>query len=179
MRTPSNSILAYIQAKDGNRPHLISRAFTEDATLSMVVNTGSIAFPPESQGRDTIADLLVRRFGQAYENIYTFCLSVPPKNQEPEFICDWLVVMSEKESRAVRVGCGRYHWFFSQESHLVERLTITIEAMQSLPPQDLDSVMVWASSLPYPWCSAQTALDGAPDLADLSAVLAYLGRENI
>ncbi|MEO6920584.1 MAG: hypothetical protein ABI171_16505 [Collimonas sp.] len=177
MRTPSNSILAYIQAKDGNRPHLMSHAFAEDATLAIVVNTGNIAFPPASQGRDSITEVLVRRFGQTYENIYTFCLSVPPKNQEPEFVCDWLVVMSEKESRAVRVGCGSYHWIFEAESHLVERLAITIEAMQALPPHDLGGVMAWASSLPYPWCSAQTATDGAPNLADLSAVLAYLGRK--
>lgn len=177
MRTPSNSILAYIQAKDGNRPHLMARAFTEDATLSMAVNNGAITFPPATAGRDDIADLLVRRFGLTYENIYTFCLAVPPKNQETTFSCDWLVAMTEKESRAVRVGCGRYDWFFAEESHLVQRLSITIEAMQTLPPDVLEDVMEWVSVLPYPWCSADAVIGGAPVIQGLEPVLAYIGAK--
>jgi len=178
MRTPSNSILAYIQAKDGNRPHLLARAFTEDATLAMTVNNASIAFPPATAGRENIADTLVRRFGQVYENIYTFCLAVPPKNQESEFSCDWLVAMSEKDGAAVRVGCGRYHWRFAADSGLVKGLAITIETMQTLPSHALAEVMDWAALLPYPWCSAETALLGAPGLDELNPVRAWLGRPN-
>ncbi|WP_211473860.1 hypothetical protein [Collimonas humicola] len=174
MRTPSNSILAYIQAKDGNRPHLMAYAFAEDATLAMAVNGGAIAFPPATAGRDNIADVLVRRFGQAYENIYTFCLAVPPKNQESAFSCDWLVAMTEKESRAVRVGCGRYDWSFAEESHLAQGLAITIEAMQTLPADVVGDVMQWVSVLPYPWCSADAVIAGAPGVEGLDPVLAYI-----
>ena len=177
MRTPSNSILAYIQVKDSNRPHLMARAFTEDATLAMAVNNGAITFPPATAGRNNIADVLVRRFGQTYENIYTFCLAVPPKNQETTFSCDWLVAMTEKESRTVRVGCARYDWFFAEESHLVQRLSITIEAMQTLPPDVLDDVMAWVSVLPYPWCSADAVISGAPAIDGLQEVLAYIGAK--
>jgi hypothetical protein len=179
MRTPSNSILAYIQAKDGNRPHLMAHAFTDDASLTMVVNTGNITFPPATTGRDNIAEILVRRFGQTYENIYTFCLTVPPKNQDSAFSCDWLVAMTEKDSGAVRVGCGRYDWYFAEDSHLVQRLSITIETMQTLPASTLDSVMAWVSVLPYPWCSADAVTSGAPDIEGLSAVLAYIGPKGI
>jgi len=177
MRTPSDSIVAYLSAKDGNRPHLMAHAFADDASLAMVVNTGTISFPPVSQGCDAIAEVLVRRFAQTYENVYTLCLAPPPRNEESAFTCDWLVAMTEKESGAVRVGCGRYDWCFAPKSCLAERLTITIEAMQSLPSSYLDEVMKWVSSLPYPWCSTEVAMRDAPNLSDLGAVLEYIGRE--
>ena len=51
------------------------------------------------------------------------------------FSCSWLVAMSEKDARSVRVGCGRYDWLFtSTVPRLVEQLTITVEAMQITRP---------------------------------------------
>jgi len=176
MQTPSNSILAYLSAKDGNRPHLMAHAFTNEASLEMTVNTPTIVFPPRSNGRDAISEVLVRRFAQTYENVYTFCLATPPRNEESAFSCNWLVAMTEKESRAVRVGCGRYDWFFAPKSCLVERLSITIEIMKSLPSHNIDSVMNWVSSLPYPWCSAELAVRSAPSLNNLRDVLEHIGR---
>jgi len=79
MKTPSESIAAYLHAKDGNRPHLLAQAFTDDAMLQMAVHTGAISFPPVSRGRETIGEVLVRRFGQSYENVYTFCPASPPE----------------------------------------------------------------------------------------------------
>lgn len=175
MKTPADTITAYLRAKDGNRPHLLAQAFTEDATLTMDVRTGSIAFPPVSQGREAIAEVLVRRFNQTYENVYTLCLVPPPGLPADTLRCDWLVAMTEKDSRAVRVGCGCYDWHFAPASPLADRLLITIEAMQSLPAQELDGVMHWVSRLPYPWCSPQAALQDAPD--SVGPVLSYLGRE--
>ena len=75
MHQASDSIVAYLRAKDGNKPHLLAQAFTTDASLVMDVKTGSIAFPPVSTGRDAIAQVLVRQFAQAYENVYTLFLS--------------------------------------------------------------------------------------------------------
>jgi hypothetical protein len=146
-----------LQAKDGNRPHLMSHAFTDDALLRMVVNTGTISFPPVSDGRDAIAELLVRRFGRTYENVYTLCLSPPPEDKQSTFSCDWMVVMTEKESRAVRVGCGSYDWHFASDSFLADRLSITVEAMQSLPSQDVEEVMNWVSALSLPTLAEKTA----------------------
>lgn len=177
MQSPQESIETYLRAKDENRPHLMKRAFAETATLEMVVKTASIAFPPISQGLQSISDVLVRRFAQNYENVHTFCLAAPPRIDEVSFSCDWLVGMSEKGSRIVRVGCGRYDWRFrSHGPRLVDQLTITVELMQSLSPSSLSSVMEWLSPLPYPWCSAQMALMSAPILDELEPIRHYVAR---
>lgn len=52
----------------------------------------------------------------------------------PEFSCDWLVGMPDKETGNARVGCGRYDRTFRPgEPLLADRLVITIDAMQVLP----------------------------------------------
>ena len=177
MHTPADSILAYLRAKDGNRPHLMAQAFTEDASLAMLVNTGAISFPPLSGGREAIAEVLVRRFSQTYENVYTLCLAAPPGELDTRFACDWLVVMTERESGAVRVGCGRYDWCFAPKSHLAERLAITIESMQSLSSCDMEAVMDWVTALPYPWCAPEQAMSGAPNISELDSVFDYIVKE--
>jgi hypothetical protein len=177
MHTPADSIIAYLRAKDGNRPHLMAQAFTHDASLAMLVNTGTISFPPLSSGRDAISEVLVRRFAQTYENVYTLCLASPPAGQVATFTCDWLVAMTEKASGAVRVGCGRYDWCFAPKSGLVERLAITIETMESLPFRDLELVMNWVSALSYPWCAPELAANAAPNISSLSPVFDYIVRE--
>ena len=40
MPSPTESINAYIRAKDQNRPYGMRRAFTSDAVLKMIVKTG-------------------------------------------------------------------------------------------------------------------------------------------
>ncbi|MES2947524.1 MAG: hypothetical protein V4858_03185 [Pseudomonadota bacterium] len=178
MQNPADAMLAYFHAKDGNRPHRMDHAFTADASLQMQVRQGAISFPPVSNGREAITDTLVRRFAVNYENVYTFCLSAPPAAQDLAFSCNWLVAMTEKDSRAVRVGCGRYDWCFDPASGLAHTLDIRIEAMQSLPPDTVGDVMGWVSALPYPWCSSDQALRCAPPLQDLSPVLAYIAADN-
>ena len=170
----------YIRAKDENRPHLIPKVFAANACLEMRVKTDSISFPAVSQGAATIADVLVRRFNQTYENIYTFYLDRPLAGEATPpavFACDWLVGMSEKATGNVRVGCGRYEWVFQPEApHRVERLAITIEAMQALPSVQLAPVLEWLLALGYPWASAVAVREFAPPLKALEPVLAYLGR---
>ena len=173
-----SSIATYIRAKDENRPYLMARAFAEDATLEVIVKAGSISFPPISQGLETITDVLVRQFAQSYENVHTFCLVGPPRTDDIAFSCDWMVGMSEKKSRMVRVGCGRYDWQFRpQVPRLTTRLTITIDQMQSIAPERLIPVMSWLSRLPYPWCAPHTALASAPSLDELDAVQHYIARD--
>ncbi|EJL03254.1 hypothetical protein PflQ2_2730 [Pseudomonas fluorescens Q2-87] len=174
MNTPRLSIQQYINAKDGNRPHLLEHAFKQDAQLDMIVRTGAISFPGHVEGRDAIGDVLVSRFGQTFENVYTFCLGAPPTAQASTFQCKWLVAMSDKASGEARVGCGLYDWQFDPQSGLTERLTITIEHMKTLPCADLPTVMAWASQLDYPWCSAEAAVRNIPDLAELQEVVSYL-----
>ena len=123
--TAPELIATYIRAKDSNRPHLMSAAFAPDASLEMVVNAGTISFPPHAAGLDAITDVLVSRFGQTFENVYTFCLCSPPYSHPSTFSCAWLVGMSPKEGGAVRVGCGRPELNELQglAAHL-ERLTV-------------------------------------------------------
>lgn len=177
MTTPAESVVRYIRAKDCNRPHLLDIAFSEDAVLQMLVQTESISFPASSVGREAIAETLVRRFNQTYENIYTLCIGAPPAANAEAFSCDWLVAMSEKQGGAVRIGCGRYDWSFSHVNHRVRALTITIEAMEMLPRETLGPVMKWVSGLPYPWCSRQLATGTPPNLPGVLHVLQLLRQE--
>ncbi|WP_210638761.1 nuclear transport factor 2 family protein [Pseudomonas sp. Tri1] len=174
MNTAQRSIQQYINAKDGNRPHLLDRAFTPDAVLDMNVRTGTISFPGHVEGRAAIGDVLVRRFGQTFENVYTFCLGTTPAADANAFQCKWLVAMSDKNSGEARVGCGGYDWRFNPQSRLAEHLTITIEHMKTLPATDLPAIMAWVSGLDYPWCSPEAAISEVPDLGELHEVIQYV-----
>ncbi|NRF70661.1 hypothetical protein HLB44_27015 [Aquincola sp. S2] len=175
MPTAADSITCYLHGKDHNRPHLLSQAFTADARLQMQVQTAAIHFPALTAGRAAIAELLVTSFNQRYENVYTFCLGVPPPAVSASWRCDWMVVMSEKGSGINRVGCGRYDWRFAPDSGLVQSLHITIEQMQLLPPEVLPALIGWVTKLPYPWCPPERLLRQAPDLPALQPVLQRLG----
>lgn len=169
-------VSTYILAKDGNRPELMRGAFAEEAELEMVVKTGTISFPPFTRGVGAITDVLVTRFGESFENVRTFCLADPPQPGNVTFSCDWLVGMSEKQTGAVRVGCGRYDWSFEPDRQLASRLRITVEHMETLPPGVLGVVMKWLSALPYPWCAGSLAILNAPPLEQLRRVIRYLER---
>ncbi|UZE21153.1 hypothetical protein LOY67_13930 [Pseudomonas sp. B21-056] len=179
MNTAQRSIQHYINAKDSNRPHLLAQAFTAEAVLDMIVRTGSISFPGHVEGREAIGEVLVRRFGQTFENVYTFCLGAPPSANTKAFQCKWLVAMSDKHSGEVRVGCGVYDWQFEPGSNRAERLTITIEHMATLPAADLAPVMTWVSALDYPWCAVHAVMNNMPDIAGLQAVLQYVAAETL
>ena len=176
---PADVVQNYLLAKDGNRPHLLREAFAPDATLEVLVKTDSISFAPVSHGREAIEELLVRRFAQTYENIYTFCLEAPPAAQHQRFACRWLVAMTEKENRSVRARCGSYHWEFAPHSGLAQRLMITIDTMESFDPIHQPAVLNWVSKLPYPWCSTQRATKDAPSVEILKSLQKrLLGKAN-
>ena len=180
MPSPSDCIRAYIRGKDGNRPHLLSGAFAPTAAVEMIIKTPAISFPSVVTGLDAIADVLVRRFGLTYENVYTFCLSSQPSDDSHTFSCDWLVAMSEKEGGAVRVGSGRYDWFFAPGGRrLVEKLVITIDVMQKLNRDCLRPVMDWVTAIPYPWCPADVAVRRAPESVDLTETIRRLARASL
>jgi hypothetical protein len=118
-------VATYVHAKDSNRPHLMKGAFAPDATLDVVANTGTIAFPPRTAGIDAITATFISGFAQTFENVYTFCLCARPQEDAPTFSSAWLVGMSEKAGGAVRLGSGRYDWVF--RAGRVQHLTITID----------------------------------------------------
>jgi hypothetical protein len=74
--------------------------------------------------------------------------------------------MSAKADGRLRLGCGRYDWHFDADGR-VEKLVILAEVMKVHAPGELAPVMDWLSTLPYPWCSADSALARIPDSAEL------------
>jgi hypothetical protein len=167
--TPETVLRAYFHAKDENRPHLLEQVFELQAELAVANHASTIAFPARTLGRAAITDVLVRNFAQTYENIYSFYLERPPAGAT-EFSCAWLVAMSEKQSKCARVGCGQYDWSFSEAApHLATHLTITIHAMEVLPPAELPAILAWVKGLSYPWCTAEEAARAAPQNGELLA----------
>jgi hypothetical protein len=173
MLTPAQAININILAKDGNRPFLMKQAFAEDAELEMVVMTDAISFPSKTAGLPAIEDLLVRRFCADNENIFTFCLSRPRDTDVTRFQCGFLVGMSAKATGQIRVGCGRYDWHFDEDRRIA-KLFIGIDVMKILASAELETVIRWLSSLPYPWCSTGDVVRSIPAHRDLSEVEAYL-----
>jgi len=169
------AINTYVSAKDGNRPHLIADAFRPDAELSMELKTDSISFPGSAIGADGIAKVLVSQFAQQYENVYTFCIGVPPHDQ-PSFDCVWLVCMTEKSTAAARVGFGRYRWHYDAVARKISGLCITIEQMHTLPSDMSPQILSWARGLPYPWCPPDLPARTAPLLAPIQRIVDELQR---
>ena len=175
--SPESVLRDYFHAKDENRPHLLAGVFSLDARLTVRNKAGNIAFPAATQGRAAIADVLVRRFNQTYENIYSFYMARPPAVAEA-FSCDWLVGMSEKDSNSVRIGCGRYDWSFESGGRCVATtLVIAIEAMLVLEPQTAGVLLPWLLGLSYPWSCPEEVVMSAPRLDALAPVLDYLNRD--
>jgi len=175
MTSLAKSIETYINAKDGNRPHLIADAFTPDAQLAMELRTDEISFPGHVEGAAGIAKVLVSDFALRYENVYTFCVASPPPN-ELSFDCHWLVCMTEKSTASARVGFGRYQWHYDDQIGKVSQLRIIIEAMNTLPSQCAAPILDWARTLPYPWCPSDIAARTAPAFAPVQSVAGELER---
>jgi hypothetical protein len=172
--SPEVVLRNYFHAKDENRPHLLDSVFTSAASLQVHNSSSSIALPAVTHGREAIADVLVRQFNRTYENIYSFYLSRPPETAQ-SFSCAWLVGMTEKDNKSVRVGCGTYEWTFSSEPpHLANALVININAMLALPPSCAATVLPWLLQLSYPWCSSAQASALAPSMRELAHVLQFL-----
>jgi hypothetical protein len=175
MATPADVVRNYILAKDGNRPFLMQQAFAENAELEVEVRTDAISFPSFTRGLSAIEDVLVRRFGIDYENIYTFCLSQPADGNRHRFECRWLVGMSARSDGQIRVGCGRYDWHFgSDDAGLAKKLIIVIDVMKIFPANEQATTMKWLSGLPYPWCTAGQAARDMPRGGEFAAIEAYL-----
>ncbi|OZI33445.1 hypothetical protein CEK29_21585 [Bordetella genomosp. 5] len=167
----------YFHAKDENRPHYMARTFAPNAQLDMRLNTQAIAFPPQARGLEAITDTLVRKFGQTYDNVYTFYLDRPADDARLErYSCDWFVGMTEKATGLVRVGAGRYDWEFQAEPYLARRLTISIDTMEVLPIEHTEAVLSWLTTLPYPWTDAARVVSGAPPVEALAPVMHWLRR---
>jgi len=169
------SIETYINAKDGNRPHLMADAFDVDAELVMEIKTDEISFPTQLKGVGDISMVLGSQFARTYENIYTFCIGAPPSDVST-FHCTWLVCMTEKGSGAARVGFGRYAWHSSNNAGKISRLQITIEEMKTLPVEVSQLILGWARKLPYPWCPQELPVQSAPNVPSVQRIAQVLSQ---
>ena len=175
MPSPLEAVTTYFHAKDENRPVLMRQAFAEDIRLEMIVKTEAISFPGSADGLAEVEEVLVRRIATDFENVYTFGLARPMEAHRRHFPCHWLVAMSARNGGVVRVGSGRYDWYFSPDAPgLVEKLIITIDVMQVLPADELGRVMSWVGRLPYPWCTPGEVVAGMPRIEALTPVERYL-----
>jgi hypothetical protein len=85
--------------------------------------------------------------------------------------------MTDKESKAVRVGCGSYQWSLAYEpAPCATALVINIEVMQVLDPSAQRHVLAWLGGLSYPWSSAPEVVRTAPALKELTPILSTLGN---
>lgn len=173
MTSLKQSIETYIDAKDGNRPHLMKNAFSDDAELVMELRTSEIFFPNNVKGVAGISNVLVSEFARQYENVYTFCIGTPPEN-ELSFNCHWLVCMTEKGTGAARVGFGQYQWDFDGARGKISRLRITIEEMNTLPAEWSSPILAWAHTLPYPWCPSDVPARSAPAFVPVQKIATTL-----
>ena len=175
MPGPFDAVNSYFLGKDGNRPFLFRQAFNADAELEMVVNSDAISFPARAKGLPAIEDVLCRRFATEFENVFTFCLERPNAAHRAHFPCHWLVGMSGRVNGPIRVGSGRYDWYFTPGAECrIRKAVITIDVMQVIPAAQLEPIMGWLSGLPYPWCSAAKALESLPAVDGLQPVEQYL-----
>jgi len=134
------------------------------------------AHPGVTVGLEGIADVLVRQFNATYENIYSFYLDRPGPSAVT-FECEWLVGLTEKASRNVRVGCGHYEWTFQiSPVLLVTKLLITIEQMVVLAPACATDVTRSLLKLDYPW-SSPGQVTSALSLEELQSVNRYITRK--
>lgn len=167
---------AYFAGKDEHRPDVAARAFAPDARLEVRNRTTAVDFPAVTDGREAIVDVLVGQFGRLYANVRSFYLARPAPGAT-RFACDWLVGMTVREDGSVRVGSGRYDWTLrAAPAWCATGLTITIDAMEALPPSTAPVVLAWLHSLPYPWASADAVLASAPRVDGLAPVLDCVGR---
>ena len=157
-----------------NRPHLLDRVFTNDAVLEIQNASSAITFPEVTSGREAIADVLVRSFRQTYENVYSYYLQ-RPNGPLPAFECQWLVAMTEKSSRSLRVGCGQYLWLFEPSPPgLARRLLITIAEMLVLPSAVVPETLASLAALSYPWSSPAQVKEAASGHSFLALVVRHL-----
>jgi len=172
--TPEEVLRGYFHAKDESRPVLLDEVFAPNAELVIHNDSPNIAFPAITLGRSSIAQVLVRDFSLAYENVYSFYLQRPAVGVQ-EFVSPWLVGMSERATGQPRVGCGSYIWSFdSDPPHLATKLVIRIDVMQVLPQSMVDEVFTWLQALEYPWLSVTQALESIPRRQSLSPIAAFL-----
>ena len=140
----------------------------------MKLKTQNISFPSSTMGLDDITEVLVTKFSQSYEQVYTFCLTDTINNSAEILKSDWIVCMREKVSGDIRIGYGVYNWFFTKEEEpLVKHLTIHIEEMITMEKEYSTLFFKWVKTLDYPLCSHERLFKKSPNFKAIKSIQKY------
>ena len=166
----------YLHAKDHCRPHAFGQAFAEDATFTSKFEFET-QFSDETPrvGLAAITETF-RQLGAACENIYTLCTldSRRHVDEDGTWACKWIVTMTERETRAVRVAWGDYRWRIDEERGLATELLVTMVEMQMLDPSHAREICEWMASFEGPWVESRALVEAMPTLEALAGVAGYL-----
>ncbi|MEM7152010.1 MAG: hypothetical protein AAF799_04170 [Myxococcota bacterium] len=166
-------VRAYLQAKDECRPHLFPLAFAEDAVfVSRFDFETDFGNDTPREGIEAITETF-RALGQQCENIYTLCIPETVESTATTMSCKWIVGMTERGSREVRVAWGDYQWRFDPARDRATSLQVTMHRMAMMKPEAAGAVLGWLSAIEGPWCSAATLLEHVPARPQLEGVARY------
>lgn len=155
-------VRAYLHAKDHQRPHGFAQAFAADAVFrsTFAFETDWHSDAPV-RGLADITDTF-RGLGRGFENIVTFCLPESVHWADYSLRMRWVVVMTDRQTREVRVAWGDYAWTFSGPPERAQSLHVHMLAMRLVEPND--DLVEWSMSLPDVWCTGPQAAEALPDV---------------
>ena len=160
-----NLIEKYMTAVQSNQTDLIKEVFIHDASLEIKAHTTYVSFPKLTKNAEEVAKVLVKDFGEKYENISTFCFIDTLSNEKDSITCNILICMQEKESKSILLSYGLYVWEFSEGSATkVSKLNIEIEKLLVLNPSQEKIISTWISNLPQYWVERKEVLKSMPSL---------------
>ncbi|MGO4329893.1 hypothetical protein AB4Z48_13710 [Cupriavidus sp. 2TAF22] len=176
LHTAKSLLETYVRAKDNNRPELIHEAFAQDATLTISINTDTIAFPAKTEGAQGIAATLVTEFAKTFDACRTYYVADELALVGDSIVVPWLVAMRETAANVLRLGKGYYRWGFAQADGpaRIASLHIHIERMDSVADPMAATLAALQAGLTYPWLPADELKTEINRLVAAKPSLAFL-----
>lgn len=179
MKSARELLERYVEAKDDNRPALMTQVYRPDAVLNFSIATDEIRFPGEVHGVEAITRTLIVDFGERFVQCRTYYVSeAPPADgDDGTVVLPWLVIMREAVGGALRVGKGLYRWQFERDGAgrlWVRAMHIFIVRMAAISPADGEGLMTARPELPYPWLQPEELRRVADRLLERQPELQFL-----
>jgi len=171
----------YIDGKDNNRPAVLKALYCSDAVLAFSLDDQSMSFPTRVEGAQEIAKVLSGDFNQRYQRVKTWYLTQPVADGTDQVTEQpWLVMMQEKASGDIRIGCGFYNWRFETNCNplQVSAHHIHIHTMLSFPSTRESWLIELQQSLAYPWSSVDLVEAQIAPYSELDSIVRYLTQRS-
>ena len=169
----------YILGKDKDRFDILETIYESGAKVTFEINSAAISFPSEIVGNKEIAKVLSSDFNKKFDHVKTYCLS-----REFPFVAEgtilkqkWLVLMREKASNRICVGCGFYGWHFTTKPNSPDQIKhhhISIHDMLNLSDWSLSSLLDLQMRFSYPWLEQDNAIEVLEGYRELKTITDYL-----